>query len=723
MVDRKFDVGIIIGAENKATKTIKKVVLGLTALGAATATMVWRAAKLESQMADVNTMLDEQTEQFLPNLQEGILDLAAAYGQSTETLSKGLYNVLSASVDVADSMDVLEASVIAASAGLTDTGMSAQAIVTIMNSYRLEASKAADISDLLFSIVKRGQTTFAQLAPAIGTVASTASVSGLSLEEMGAALSTMTRAGIDTNMAVTSLNSLLKGFVKPTKDAIEAAALLDIELNSTTLRTEGLIPVLKKLSNATTEQQAVIFGNIRAFKGLAAILQQQEGFTEDVLLMQNRGGRTMEAFAKQSDTLAFKLKQLGQKVLVMLAEKGEAFLPVIKKMVDRVGELLDYLDYWIESSGLVEEATSFLQEILEWVVETIDEMNLSIETLILFYEDMTEKVQVASETTSVAWDMIKGAVKTATNFMTKDVVKYTMVYQTEAKKRIAENKKEMEEHVKERANFLKIETQTTKALEKNKEALTQHNRLMNEKLLKQEMDSRDKKIAMSTSLFSLQIKNQEAWAKRSKAIEADLIAGTQGAFVTLFNDLGKGWKSLSDFMTNLGKVLRDTLIKHIAQVAAEWVVKHAVMTAATWAWSLAEKAATLVVFLANLAVAAVKTIAGWASVPFVGWAIGLAAAAAMVAAANSQFKFFAKGVENFGGGMAVVGEEGPELVKLPGGSTVLSNDDSRALAGGGVNLVFNFSGNEIMGDEAMDSFADRVSENILEKVQQETNIL
>jgi phage-related protein len=43
---------------------------------------------------------------------------------------------------------------------------------------------------------------------------------------------------------------------------------------------------------------------------------------------------------------------------------------------------------------------------------------------------------------------------------------------------------------------------------------------------------------------------------------------------------------------------------------------------------------------------------------------------------------FAGGVTNFGGGMAIVGEKGPELVNLPRGSDVIPNDKSKELIGG-----------------------------------------
>lgn len=47
---------------------------------------------------------------------------------------------------------------------------------------------------------------------------------------------------------------------------------------------------------------------------------------------------------------------------------------------------------------------------------------------------------------------------------------------------------------------------------------------------------------------------------------------------------------------------------------------------------------------------------------------------------NAIKGFFAKGVKNFGGGVAMVGEEGPELVQLPKGSNVIPNNEVKDFA-------------------------------------------
>jgi hypothetical protein len=99
------------------------------------------------------------------------------------------------------------------------------------------------------------------------------------------------------------------------------------------------------------------------------------------------------------------------------------------------------------------------------------------------------------------------------------------------------------------------------------------------------------------------------------------------------------------------------------------------MTAKTLLWRNKEVSA-------NASVAASKAAAASAWSLWGAIAIGAAIGASVLAFKNA----FAKGVENFKGGLALVGEKGPELVNLPRGSSVFSNEKSMnmlATAGGG----------------------------------------
>jgi TP901 family phage tail tape measure protein len=311
-------------------------------LGYAVNRSVKTFAEFEKQMAEVHTMLGDGTDKFLPQYTTAVKDLSRDFGESTETMARGLYDILSASVPAEHALEVLEASAKAAAAGLSTTGVAADAITTILNSYALSADKAGEVSDLLFAIVKRGKTTFAELAPNIGKVSAIASVAGLSLEEMGAALATMTRAGVRTEIAITGLKAIINTFLSPTKDSIEAVRRLKLgfDLTADSLKNLGLSGVLAQMRDLSAEDIASIFPNIRAMTGVAPAIKNISGQMEDLAFMTNRAGLTTQAFEKIQATTAFSLGKFKQALKAAVTVVGEGFAPLWVKDANAISEAL-----------------------------------------------------------------------------------------------------------------------------------------------------------------------------------------------------------------------------------------------------------------------------------------------------------------------------------------------------------------------------------------------
>jgi len=297
-------------------------------------------ADFEAQMANVATMLDEP-EKHMDAFRKGVRDMSVEFGESTETLTGGLYDILSASIPAAKALDVLAVAAKAGKAGISDTATAADAITTVLNAYGLSADKAGDVSDWLFSVVKRGKTTFAELAPSIGTVATIASSAGVSLDEVGASLATMTRNGVQTGAAVTALNSIIATFLKPTAEAAEYAKELGFEMSSATLESEGLAGVFKRISQLPADAVAKLFPNIRALKGVLPALKNMQGFGEDMAAMAGRAGATDKAFAKIAKTLSFAFAQVKQAGVAALAAVGEA-------LSDTVGRAVAFSKRWLK---------------------------------------------------------------------------------------------------------------------------------------------------------------------------------------------------------------------------------------------------------------------------------------------------------------------------------------------------------------------------------------
>lgn len=307
-----------------------KAFIGLAA--AATAS-VYAVMKSEKSLAMVSTMLDETSMRFLPKYKKGLRELSTSLGESGTTLAKGLYDILSASIDPAKAMDVLTVSAKAAAGGMTTTAVSADAITTILNSYKMSAEDAATVSDKLFATVKRGKLTYAELAGSIGKAAATSAIAGLSLDELLASIATITRAGINSDQAMTAVVGTIRSFLKPTSEAKKLAAELGFSMDTATLKAEGLSGVFKKLNGLTAEQLAELFPNIRGLKGVAAAMQDMTGFGYDLGLMANSAGMAQEAFGKMTKTASFQLGQMKEEIVGLAKDIGQQLLPVFRDLL------------------------------------------------------------------------------------------------------------------------------------------------------------------------------------------------------------------------------------------------------------------------------------------------------------------------------------------------------------------------------------------------------
>jgi len=115
------------------------------------------------------------------------------------------------------------------------------------------------------------------------------------------------------------------------------------------------------------------------------------------------------------------------------------------------------------------------------------------------------------------------------------------------------------------------------------------------------------------------------------------------------------------------------------------------------------------------ALAIMKTFGEYGFTP---WAIAAAALQAVETATQIgviDAQQFAGGVRNFGGGLAIVGEQGPELVGLPSGSNVYSNRETMGMMGGDIHIYLD--GAYIMSKDNARELAEVVGEAIFEKVK------
>jgi len=271
------------------------------------------------------------------------MKLAEQYADSTQSLSKALYDIVSATIPAGQALGVLEIAAKSAVAGMTTTATSARAITLMLNAFGLSARRSGDVADWMFEVVRRGVIEFPELAAQLGQAASAAALAGINLEEFGAAISTVTRAGIPAGRAMTSINGMMLTFFAPTAKAVKVAKKYNLELSVGTIRRIGLIGIMKKLTSASAEEQRAIFRSVRGFRAASALMMNLGGFEEDYRLQKKRSGRTLEAFNKVAATAAFQLGRMKEAVFNVARQFGVFMLPKIKAVTKYLREFFNAL--------------------------------------------------------------------------------------------------------------------------------------------------------------------------------------------------------------------------------------------------------------------------------------------------------------------------------------------------------------------------------------------
>ena len=325
------------GASGAIFKTIARV--AAVAMGAVTAAIgksIYDAVKFEKALANVSTMVQKNVGPTMEGFRKELLRVSREFGESTDTLAKGLYDILSASIPASKAMTVLEVSTMAAKAGMTETAVAADAVTTMINAFGMSADDAGYAADILFATVVRGKTTFAELAPTIGGVATIAAESGASMKELGAMMALMTRRGIESRKAATFLRSALTQLLKPSDEAMETAKSLGIEFGAQALAAKGLNGVLNDIKGLPPDVLVKLFPNVRA---LQAVITTTEGMNDEIDVfndLMSEGSPTLIAFNKNTDTAAHRLGIFKQTIKTTSIEIGEKFLKAFDDTMSKI---------------------------------------------------------------------------------------------------------------------------------------------------------------------------------------------------------------------------------------------------------------------------------------------------------------------------------------------------------------------------------------------------
>ena len=334
------------------------------------------ANKFNKEFSNVTTLVDPALVD-INKMRDDLLGLDNRLGSATD-LTNGLYQAISASVEPAKAVKFVGEAAKFAKAGLTSTNKAVDVITTSLNAYGFEADKAGRVSDILFTTIKKGKVTGAQLAGSIGKSIPLAASAGVELEELGATIAVLTRQGNTAALATTQINSTISALIKPSDDAKKAMQDFGFESAEAAIEANGLVGTIKGMiaqTDGSQESIAKLFPNIRALRGALALTGKgAEDFDEVLESMKNSAGATAEAFDKQELTF----ETFGNAVNKLSINLGNELLPFVYLITDTLTGFVEQLtksgtlaDILSTAVGFVSGAINVLYTSLKPIVDTI----------------------------------------------------------------------------------------------------------------------------------------------------------------------------------------------------------------------------------------------------------------------------------------------------------------------------------------------------------------
>jgi TP901 family phage tail tape measure protein len=381
MSQRVSDFGSKLQSAGRQMQTAgQQMSLFITAplLAAAGASLKF-AGDFDKAMRAVNVMLGASTKE-VEQYKEEILALSSETAVSATDITSAFYQIVSAGFRGADAIDILRVAIKGAVGGAAEALTTTQALTKAMNIFALEGvGGASRAMDVFFGIVDTGLLTFEEMANSFPRAASNAAGLGVSIEETGAALGTLTKFTGSTEQAATALDATLRMLISPSEAMLALFGEWGVRTGPEAIeKFGGLTGVLKELQSVAQGDVTVIkalFQSDEALKGALPLLTYAfQDFNAAVQTVTGSTGRASEAFDEMAEGTGFALDQATTTLKNTFISLGDALatslIPLIQELIDWVEDNKD--SFIALATGLADTVIPWIQSLVGLVQGAID---------------------------------------------------------------------------------------------------------------------------------------------------------------------------------------------------------------------------------------------------------------------------------------------------------------------------------------------------------------
>jgi TP901 family phage tail tape measure protein len=414
----------------KASQVGKSITRNLTLpiVGIGTAASI-ASVKINKGMANVATLIPGNIAR-VAELKKGMMDLGEEVGKRSKVMTEGLFQVISAFGDGADTMKKFRINARAAVGGVSSVKEAIDLTSSVTLAYgdvTLETTQK--VADLAFSANKLGKTTFREMAGSIGKVTQFASNLNVTMEEMFASMATATLVTKDSSIATTQIASALGALLKPTVDMEIAFEKLRVTGGAQLIQQKGLQGAFQAIDGVAKKYNvrlSKLIGSKEALNFVMGITGSlSEKYSSNLLKMSTAAGASEEAFEEQADGInkaGFKWDQfmvkientgarIGDKLVPILTDLGQKY---IMPLIGFIGRLSDTQIKWVIGIGAALAAIGPLIVLLSAVPFAIISVLTSISFLVIGIKALSAAA-IFLATNPIGW-LIAGAIALTVGF-------------------------------------------------------------------------------------------------------------------------------------------------------------------------------------------------------------------------------------------------------------------------------------------------------------------
>jgi TP901 family phage tail tape measure protein len=300
----------------------------------------------QDSMNEIFTLLPNISAEAMGQMSDDVLALSVDIGRLPNEVMPALYQSLSAGVPQDNVFDFMATAHEAALGGVTSLETAVDGITSVMNAYGADVLDATQASDLMFTAVRLGKTTFGELSQSLSNITPLASGMGVAFGDVTAAMATMTSQGTPTAVATTQMRALLQELgtagtvVADVFTQIAGESFLDF-----TAEGGNVAEALQMLEQYSTEAGVPIqdlFGNVRG--GMAALQltgSGMESFVNNLEEMENSAGATNAAYETMNAGMKRTFEQIQAQGAAFMIQIGEALAPAVNVLSAAVFEFVD----------------------------------------------------------------------------------------------------------------------------------------------------------------------------------------------------------------------------------------------------------------------------------------------------------------------------------------------------------------------------------------------